>query len=156
MSNDDVLFHMEPLLTLCRNLDFHDPEEAEAWLAEAFPADGPAMQAVFELCARGVKEGWLCNRGEGGVRYSRVAKPSGPEQTCSLDAVLLSGPGPGHRHPRGEVDLCFAWEGEPSFDGRPPGWVVYPEDSTHVPTVTGGTMLIFYILPDGAIEWAKA
>jgi hypothetical protein len=153
MSNEDLFDRLEPVLTLCRNLDFHDPEEAEQWLEEAFPAGGEAMQAARALAEQGVREGWLCNRGEGGVRYSRVCKPSGPEQICSVDAVLLAGPGPAHRHPEGEVDLCFPWDGEPRFDGRPPGWTVYPAGSEHVPTVTGGTMLILYILPGGAIEF---
>jgi hypothetical protein len=31
--------------------------------------------------------------------------------------------------------------------------VVFPPDSAHVPTVTGGRMLIVYFLPGGAVEW---
>jgi hypothetical protein len=30
---------------------------------------------------------------------------------------------------------------------------VFAPDSVHVPAVTGGTMLILYLLPDGAVEW---
>ena len=153
MSNDAIFDLLEPVLTLCRNLDFHDPGEAEAWLEEAFPFEGPVIQAVRELCERGVKEGWLCHRGEPVSRYSRVCKPSGPDQTCSLDAVLLEGRGPRHRHPRGEVDLCFPFSGDPTFDGRSPGWLVYAEDSEHAPLVEGGAMLVLYILPNGEIEW---
>ena len=39
------------------------------------------------------------------------------------------------------------------FDGNAPGWVVYGRGSAHVPTVTGGEMLILYFLPGGAIEF---
>ena len=156
MSNNDVFNILEPVLTLCRNLDFADPAEAEAWLEEAFPFDGPDMQGLRDLCLRGVKDGWLCNRGEDGARFSRVCKPSGPDQTCSVDAVLLRGTGPAHRHPKGEVDLCFPFDGAaPLFDDRPPGWHVYAEESEHAPTVAGGAMLVLYILPNGAIDWLK-
>jgi hypothetical protein len=37
--------------------------------------------------------------------------------------------------------------------GEPPGWVVEPPGSVHVPTVAGGTMLIVYLLPRGEIEF---
>jgi hypothetical protein len=66
----------------------------------------------------------------------------------------MTAPGPRHKHPRGEVNLSFALEGAPRFDGQPEGWVVFPPGSEHVPTVTGGRMLIAYFLPGGAIEWS--
>ena len=65
----------------------------------------------------------------------------------------MNGAGPEHRHPAGEVNYCIALEGNPTFDGAPPGWVVKAPDSTHVPTVEGGTMLIVYLLPGGKIEF---
>ena len=68
----------------------------------------------------------------------------------------MTGPGPKHRHPTGEVDYCVALEGEPTFDGQPPGWVVMAPDSVHVPTVAGGAMLIVYLLPQGAMEFLEA
>ena len=64
--------------------------------------------------------------------------------------------GPKHRHPNGEIDLCFTLRGEARFDGRPEGWVVYGQDTTHVPTVRDGQMLILYFLPGGAIEFLPA
>ena len=67
----------------------------------------------------------------------------------------MTAPGPMHVHPQGEIDLCFAEDGEPTFDGQPPGWVVYPPGSKHVPTVAGGKMLILYLLPGGAIEFVR-
>ena len=47
-------------------------------------------------------------------------------------------------------------DGAPTFDGEPPGWVVKPPASSHVPTVAGGRMLIVYLLPSGAIEFAPS
>ena len=35
------------------------------------------------------------------------------------------------------------------------GGAVYGPGSEHVPAVTGGEMLILYLLPDGAIEWVQ-
>ena len=55
----------------------------------------------------------------------------------------------------GEVNYCVALEGEPRFDGHAPGWVVMPPGSGHVPTVSGGRMLIVYLLPKGQIEFTK-
>jgi len=70
-----------------------------------------------------------------------------------VDLVWMTGPGINHRHPKGEINLCFAVEGAARFDGQPEGWVVFPPGSQHVPTVTGGRMLIVYFLPSGAVEW---
>ena len=62
-------------------------------------------------------------------------------------------PGPGHEHPAGEFDLCFAVDAGARFDDRPEGWTVYPPGSWHVPTVTGGRMDILYFLPGGKIRF---
>ena len=45
------------------------------------------------------------------------------------------------------------FEGEPTFDGHEPGWVVFPPGSHHIPTVEGGTMLFLYFMPGGAVVW---
>jgi hypothetical protein len=144
---------LAPLLRHVAGLDLANPEAAKASLDSSFPTDGPFIAAVASLMRRGVEGGALCNRGEGAVRFSRVFKAG--EDSCHLsgDAVLMNGPGPLHRHPLGEVDLCLCEEGNPTFDGQPSGWVVYAPDSKHVPTVSGGTMLILYLLPQGSIEF---
>ena len=68
----------------------------------------------------------------------------------SVDFVWMEGPAAGHTHTKGEINLGFAMSGKPLFDGRPPGWVVFPPGSHHIPTVTGGEMLLVYFLPGGA------
>lgn len=144
-----------PILDVAKTLDLAAPDVAEKTLETLLPFHGGAMKDVLEALRVGVRDGSICNRGEEPVRYSRVAKAA-DAKGFSIDAVLMSGVGPRHRHPNGEIDLCFRWDGEPKFDGRDPGWVVYRADSTHAPTVTGGTMVILYFLPEGAIEWVKA
>ncbi len=129
-----------------------DAADAAATLAEKAPVDGELVRGLAELAFEGAREGWLLPKENGGIRFGRVAKDLGG---FSVDAVWMAGPGPRHRHPKGEIDLCLVAEGEPKFDGQPPGWVVYGPDSTHVPTVSGGAMLILYFLPDGEIEFLE-
>lgn len=144
---------LQPVLSHLSQLRPEGPATAAA-LDEAFPLDGPVLAEVRALVDQGLTEGWLCPREADGVRFGRVAKPAQPEaQGFSIDAVDMDGPGPGHTHPEGEFDLCFAVDGEPRFDGRAPGWTVYPPRSWHVPTVSGGRMAILYFLPEGAIRF---
>ena len=110
------------------------------------------MARVRKAGLAAVTSDWLLPKEAGGIRFGRVVK-----DLCgfAVDAVLMDKPGPKHRHPNGEVDLCFARSGSPRFDGNAEGWTVYGPDTTHVPTVTDGEMLILYFLPAGAIEFAK-
>ena len=89
-------------------------------------------------------------REKGAVKFGRLAAE---QNGFSLDVVLSGGDGPRHRHPKGEINLMFSWAGEPVFDGCKPGWAVFPPGSEHVPAVSGGQMLILYLLPDGEVEW---
>jgi len=144
---------LAPLLQYVAALDLGDPTGAQISLERDFPADGGFITALAALMRSGVADESLCNRGGGSVRFSRVFKANQESCGLSADAVLMNGPGPLHRHPLGEVDLCLAQDGEPRFDGKPAGWVVYAPGSQHVPTVAGGTMLILYLLPQGSIEF---
>ncbi len=144
---------LAPVVERIRAIDTASPNAA-AELTEQLPLHAPGMVALASLVREGVEAGWLCEKEAGGVRFSRVAKADHPGTAPhSLDAVHMAGPGPGHEHPQGEIDLCFAVEGSPTFDSQPPGWVVYPPGSWHVPTVASGTMDILYFLPDGAIRF---
>lgn len=147
---------LAPLLEFIARLELADPAAARAALEREYPLDGAFLTGLRAAMEAAVAAGSACQNGEPPVRWSRLFKAGAASRGLSADAVLMSGPGPRHRHPAGEVDLCFALDGEPSFDGNPPGWTVYPPDSVHVPTVRGGTMLILYLLPGGAIEFLKA
>lgn len=139
-----------PLVEILRGIDVGDPVAAVRTLQERAPLDGALVSGIRALVEAGAAEGWLLPKENAGVRFGRVAKDLGG---FSVDAVLMSAPGPEHVHPNGEIDLCFARSGAPEFDGRPEGWVVYGPGSRHVPTVRGGEMLILYFLPGGAIEF---
>src|SRR5438046_2356742 len=97
------------------------------------------------------------------ARFTRLsgkpaATPSSYTAThgFSIDVVEMNDiAGPHHRHPNGEIDLVMPLEGDARFDGHGAGWVVYGPGSAHRPTVSGGKALVLYLLPDGAIEFAK-
>ncbi len=137
-----------------------DAELADAGLADRLarelPLDGDVCRGLRAAAEDGVRDGWLCDREAGGIRYSRPVKPGDGTAGFSVDAVVMDRVvGPRHTHPNGEIDLCFAMEGEPLFDGHGPGWVVFPPESTHSPEVSGGRMLILYFLPEGAIRFHR-
>jgi hypothetical protein len=152
MSLELFLERLTPVLAFARSLDVNDPSAAKAALDVAFPMDGDAMKELRALVRRGVEERWLAEREAGGVRFSRPRKAQDASDV-SVDVVHMDRPGPGHTHPNGEIDLCFAVSGEPRFDGASEGWTVYPPGSWHVPTVEGGVMDIVYFLPAGAIRF---
>lgn len=142
-----------PLFEAAQGLDLSDPEAAERELRARLDPESTAAEDLNAALRELLEAGEIANRGEPPVRWGRAAKPTPETHGFSIDVVDMTGPGPRHRHPKGEIDYCVALEGTPTFDGRPPGWVVLPTDSTHVPTVEGGRMLIVYLLPDGEMEF---
>ncbi|MCB9887896.1 MAG: DUF4863 family protein [Planctomycetes bacterium] len=140
---------LAPVAAELRAVDV-DAADAAAQAERAAAFTGAAITALRAAAVANIDSDWLLPKAANGIRFGRVAKDlSG----FVVDAVLMDVPGPRHRHPNGEIDLCFATAGEPRFDDHPEGWVVYGKDTTHVPTVSGGTMLILYFLPGGAIEF---
>lgn len=132
--------------------------ELAALLNARWPTSSPAIEAVAVALRTGVAQGWLCERGEPDARFSRLAKPSADTLGCSLDVVSLRGAALEHGHPAGEITLAVgatATDEDARFDGHRAGWIVLPAGSRHIPTVTGGRMILLYALPRGAIDWAR-
>jgi hypothetical protein len=146
---------IKDLIDFAATLDLSDAKSAKEKLDAEFPFDSERVQQWGELMRVGVAEGILCDKGKPPMQYSRISKNIPETNNFSCDAVLMNGAGPNHIHPNGEVDLCFAVDGEPRFDCNEPGWTVYGVGSQHIPTVTGGMMLILYLLPGGALEFVK-
>ncbi len=140
---------LRPIVDVVRTIDPSAPD-ATARLNAALPLDSEFIRKVRALVREGVKDGWLCDRENAGIRFSRVQKDA---DGVSIDAVHMNLAGGAHTHPNGEIDLAFAVSGDPRFDGRPEGWTVYGPNSWHVPTVEGGAMDIMYFLPGGAIRF---
>jgi hypothetical protein len=130
--------------------------QLDAWLNAEHGAGSATYAALKASCETGVKEGWLCNREGGGIRYGRIFKAAEDLNGFSVDVVDMADiAGPHHVHPQGEIDLIMPIEGEATFDGRPAGWCVYAPGSAHRPTVSSGRALVLYLLPQGQIEFTK-
>ena len=144
-----------PLLEAAQGLDLTKPAEARAALQKRLDPNSARAAALRTSLLRLYEEGKIAQNGALPVRWGRAAKATPETLDQSIDVVVMNGPGPLHRHPLGEVNYCIALEGSPMFDCQEPGWVVFPPESRHVPTVSGGTMLIVYLLPKGQIEFIK-
>ncbi len=155
-SKTQLLQQLDPLITAIAALDLADPGAARAALDARFPLDGPVLTGIRAAVTAGLDAGWLCPRENAGIRFGRLAKAGPDTAGLGIDAVAMHGPGPGHVHPTGEVDLCFDLAGQPRFDGNAPGWTVYGPGTWHEPTVRDGEMVILYFLPDGAIHFGPA
>ncbi len=132
-----------------------------AVVARLGTSDGAALEAALDALSTDELEatalaahaaGWLTPKEAGGVRFGRISRASEDTHGNSIDAVDMDGPAAGaHTHPRGEVELCIDLVGTPSFDGRRARFQSYAPGTRHVPTVSGGRMLILYFLPGGEI-----
>lgn len=147
-TRESVLAALGPLLERVASLDAHDPGAAVAALGRL------DLEAARAALMEAHAEGWLTPKEAGGVRFGRLTRPAPETHGLSVDVVDMSGAASGaHTHLSGEFDLCFPLEGTPRFDGRAGPWVVYPPGSRHVPTVTGGRMLIVYAVPGGQLRF---
>ena len=123
-------------------------------LNDSLPGDGADVAAIARACREAIRDGWMCSRAAGGIRYGRVVKPGPATHGYSVDVVEMDDVvGPHHRHPNGEIDLVMPVDAAARFDGHGAGWVVYGPDSAHSPTVTGGRAIVLYLLPQGAIAF---
>lgn len=126
------------------------------WLNNEFGFHHPHVQAIKQTCMDGVKDGWLCQREGGGIRYGRIFKASDDLSGFSVDVVDMQNiAGPHHAHPLGEIDLIMPIDEAAQFDNHQQGWLVYPPGSEHAPTVTQGRALILYLLPQGKIDFSR-
>lgn len=144
-----------PLIDAARGLDLSQPSSARDELRRRFDPDGERARALNAQLIELLEQGRIAERGAMPVKFGRVAKAVPETEDFSIDVVHMDGAGPHHRHPQGEVNWCVALDGDPRFDGQPAGWVVMPVGSAHVPTVSGGRMLIVYLLPQGQIEFTR-
>ena len=144
-----------PLLRAAQGVSLDDPASAVAELNQRLDPQEEEAASLNAALKTLLEEGRIADRGELPVRWGRVAKPSEESLGFSIDVVLMNGAGPRHRHPLGEVNYCVALEDTPTFQDQSPGWVVESPGSEHVPTVSGGTMLIVYLLPEGSMEFLE-
>lgn len=145
---------LAPISTLVPTLDLADRAGSEAELERRFPPGSEAVAAIERAARAALGAGAIAHRGEAPMRFSRVLKPEADVGGSAVDCVYMEDcAGPAHTHPNGEVVLCFPDAPGVTFDERASTWVVHPRGSRHVPTVAGGSMLLLYWLPGGAVVW---
>jgi len=121
-----------------------------------FPPGGVAFEQIRAACHAGIAAGWLCAQGDAKRRFGRIFEAGEATHGFSVDVVDITDlVGNHHRHPTGEIDMIMPVTAEARFDDKGAGWLVYPPDSAHRPTVSGGRALILYLLPEGKIEWTQ-
>ena len=126
----------------------------DQWLNQHHGANSASFKQLSAACAAGARDGWLCNREGGGLRFGRIFKPAADLHEFSVDVVDMQDlAGPHHVHPEGEIDLIMPIDDGALFDGRPAGWLVAQPASAHRPTVSGGRALVLYLLPNGSIQF---
>lgn len=123
-------------------------------LNREFPPDSAPFRKIEQACHEAIDDGWMCKSGQGNRRYGRVIEPVPESHEFSVDVVQLRDVvGPHHRHPTGEIDMIMPIAPTAKFDGAGRGWLVYPPNSAHRPTVSDGDALILYLLPNGEIDF---
>jgi len=151
-SKNHLLELLSPLLHSVSDLNLRDPVGAREEITRQWPLT--ALHEIRHVLAKAQEDGWLTPRQAApGVCFGRVVAPTEQTHMLSVDAVDMSTAGAEHSHPEGEVSLCFATQGSPTFDGHAEGWVIMPPGSHHTPTVRDGRMTIVYFLPNGAVRW---
>jgi hypothetical protein len=129
-------------------------EHLHSWLNAEAGAGTPVYEQLKATCEQGVREGWLCSREAGGIRFGRIFKAADDLHGFSVDVVDMQDiAGPHHVHPLGEIDLIMPVDDGALFDGHRAGWLVCPPGSGHRPTVTQGRALVLYLLPQGRIQF---
>lgn len=128
----------------------------EDFLNQTLPASSETFRAIESACHQAIRDGWMCSRKHGGIRFGRVIKPGAATDGFSVDVVHMQDiAGPHHRHPLGEIDMIMPISPSARFDGRGAGWLVYGPDTAHSPTVSEGEALVLYLLPQGEIEFSR-
>ena len=124
-------------------------------LSKKFPLSSDVVQSIKSWCFTSMNDGSIRMRGPKNLRFGNLLHQKKNDYGFRIDIVDMSGVGPGHIHPLGEINLCFATEntgaGGTSFDGVSEGWVVKQPESWHKPTVRNGRMVIVYFLPKGKV-----
>ena len=148
-----------PIETFAPILSFLETQTVDTQLqytlSKKFPLASELIQGIKEWCLAAVSNGSIRMRGPKSLRFGNVLHQKRNDYGFRIDIVDMTGVGPGHVHPLGEINLCFTIEHTDnrgtSFDGTSEGWVVKQPNSWHKPTVRNGRMVIVYFLPKGRV-----
>ena len=150
-----VIETFEPLLSFLQTQTVDT--QLQYTLSKKFPLSSALIQNIKSWCLHSINDGSVRMRGPKSLRFGNLLHQKRNEYGFRIDIVDMTGVGPGHVHPLGEINLCFTIEntgsGGTSFDGISEGWVVKQPGSWHKPTVRNGRMVIVYFLPKGKVQF---
>jgi 2-hydroxylaminobenzoate mutase len=130
--------------------------ELESRLNDHYGPHTERYATLLTLLHEGIDEGWACYSEITGPDYrrGRIAEASPQTRGFTIESGRLRNVlGNYHRHPRGEINMIGPVDATGQFCGHGAGWKVFPPDSRHFPTVTGGTVTMLFFLPGGEIEY---
>jgi 2-hydroxylaminobenzoate mutase len=130
--------------------------QLEAALNDRYGAHTERYAVLLKLLRQGIAEGWACYAEITGPDYrrGRIAEASPATHGFTVESGMLRNVlGNYHRHPLGEINMIGPVDATGQFCGSGAGWKVFPADSRHYPTVTGGTVTMLFFLPNGQIEY---
>ena len=153
MSKQELIEHLTPVLNHLKDADLSDSDQCQSTLKELFPMGGAWALKLKSILVENQNAEWLFPQSHRDIRFGQLTDAE--DHGFSIDSVDMNKAGPSHLHINGEVDIAFSIDGNPTFDGNPEGWTVYPPNSWHRPTVSGGRMIILYFLPDGALKFCR-
>ncbi len=143
---------MRPIFAMISHAEIDKQLQAE--LNAVYPPSSETFREIEQACHAAIDAGWMCTQGGEGRRFGRVLEPSADTENLSVDVVDLTDiVGPHHRHPTGEICMVMPRSDGAKFDGHSAGWCVNAPGSAHHPTVTDGSALVLYLLPNGEIEF---
>ena len=128
----------------------------EQRLNEHYGPQTARYATLLTMLRHGIDEGWACSSEITGPDYmrGRIAEASSATQGFTVESGRLRNVlGNYHCHPRGEINMIGPVDATGQFCGHGAGWKVFPPDSRHYPTVTGGTVTMLFFLPGGEIEY---
>ncbi|MEJ8859156.1 DUF4863 family protein [Variovorax robiniae] len=132
--------------------------ELEARLNDHYGPRSERYAELLKLLRLGIEEEWACYSEITGPDYrrGRIAEASALTHGFTVESGRLSNVlGNYHRHPRGEINMIGPVDATGKFCGNGAGWKVFPPNSSHFPTVTGGTVTMLFFLPGGEIEYTE-
>jgi hypothetical protein len=130
--------------------------DLESLLNDRYGAHTEGYATLLRLLRQGIVEGWACYDEIAGPDYrrGRIAEASVDTHGFTVESGMLTNVlGNYHCHPLGEINMIGPVDPTGKFCGSGAGWKVFPADSSHYPTVTGGVVTMLFFLPNGRIEY---
>lgn len=138
------------LLACVRGLAPDDPASA-AELERRADAARTALAADDAALRELLAAGRIGHHGAAPLQFSCAAEGSPRTFGFGVWVTVQSAQNAMHRAPRGKFLYALALAGEPTINGRAPGWQTLPPAPMHGDVVANGIALLVHFLPAGAL-----